>query len=109
MLTKQTVVEKDTHTVVWSVWDVSDPDNPVPVDLTGSTASFRFKKGNEPTITAAGFVKDDDPQVDNLVAHQLTGTLTTGTYSVQVVLVKEGVQTTAPTLKVGTLVVTAAL
>jgi hypothetical protein len=108
MLTKQTVVETDTHTLVWRVDDLSDSENIVPVDVTGATVTFKVKKrkSSEPTITLAGSVKDGP---EGLIQHTLTGTLTRGEYDVQAVLTKAGQQSTAPTLKMGTLVVNPAL
>lgn len=109
MLTKQEVVETDTHTIVWRVDDISDPNNPVPVDVTGATVSFKVKKQktNDPTITLTGSVKDGPA---GTIQHKLTGTLSDGTYDVQAVLVLAGDQTTAPTkAKMGILIVHPAL
>lgn len=106
MLTKQIVKETDTHTIVWRVDDVSDPDNVVPADVTGATVSFRVRLKGETGdgIVLAGSVKDGPA---GTIQHSLTGTLEPGEYDVIAILTLAGDQTTAPTgAKLGTLLVT---
>lgn len=104
MLTKQVVRATDTHTIVWRVDDLSDPEAIVPVDVTGATVEIRvqLRKAPRTSYTLAGSVKDGP---EGLIQHVLTGTLPVGEYDVLAVLTMSGEQASAPTLKMGTLIV----
>lgn len=104
-LTKQYAVTTDTHALRWRVDDTSGTV-PVPVDVTDATVEFHFKPKTGATVVGAGSV-DDGPA--GIIKHQLTGTLPAGEYGVEAELTIDGVQTTAPTIKVGTLIMRAAL
>lgn len=82
----------DTHQISWKA----------NMDLTGATVRVIAKKGTAPAIELDAAVTNP---VEGLVTHQLTGTLPTGTYSVELEVNTAGEVITFPNGSYATLVV----
>lgn len=85
------VNEGDTHPVWFTVRDKFGN----PLDITDATAvGWARKRGAQPVPLALSI--EGNP-TEGRWRHDLTGLLTPGTYIVKVKMLKNGVQTTAPT------------
>lgn len=96
------IKEGDTLPVAWRVLDCNTGQ---PVDLTGAIVEVHAQRRGSAPITLPSFVIP--PESEGRVQYTPDGTLSPGSYAVEIQFTKSGVIGTSPTDGTGTLTVQA--